>query len=289
VAAGSLSETARRLNSSLPAISRHLAALEARLGVRLIDRGSRHFTLTDEGSLFYERAVSILADLDQAEAEASAKAKAPRGRLRVGAPLQIGRCRIAPLVAHFVEQHPEMVVELILTDSKFDVVGDELDIGLQVDPPTDGSIISRKLLSGRRVVCASPAYLASNPAPETPMDLRAHNCIRLIRGREVYDRWLFKEDDRMREVQIRGNLSTNNAEVMHSWALEGRGVAQKAHWDIEEDLRTGRLVELLAPFACDELNLYATFSRTRHHLPFRVRVFVDFIASTLGFLSAQAA
>jgi DNA-binding transcriptional LysR family regulator len=289
VAAGSLSETARRLNSSLPAISRNLAAFEARLGVRLIDRSSRRFALTDEGSLLYERAVSILSDLDQAEAEASAKAKAPKGRLRVGAPLEIGRCQIAPLVAQFVEQHPEIDIELILTDSKFDVVADELDIGLQVDPPNDGNIISRTLLSNRRVVCASPAYLSRNPAPQTPADLLAHNCIRLVRGRQIMDRWLFKEGDGQREVQIRGNLSTNNAEVMHGWALSGRGIALKAYWDLKDDLASGRLVELLAPYACHDICLYATFPPTRNHLPFRVRVFVDFIVTALGFLPVRGA
>ncbi len=128
VAAGSLSETARRLNSSLPAVSRSLAALASRLGVRLIDRSSRRFNLTAEGSLFYRRATCILTDIDEAEAEAGAKAKAPRGRLRVGAPLEIGRRQIAPLVAQFTEQYPEIIVELILTNSIFDVVGYELDI-----------------------------------------------------------------------------------------------------------------------------------------------------------------
>jgi len=285
VAAGSLSETARRLNSSLPAVSRHLAALEERLGVRLIDRASRRFGLTAEGSLFYERSVAMLNDLDEAMAEASAKAKAPRGRLRVGAPLEIGRREVAPLIAEFTSQHPEITVELFLTDSVFDVVGDELDIGLQVDPPNDGSIISRTLVSSRRVVCASPEYLSRHPTPAVLDDLLQHNCIRLLRGRDVLDRWVFKDGNTAQEIQVRGNLSTNNAEVMHQWILAGRGIGLKAHWDIKEDLDSGRLVELLAPFACNEICLYATFP-TRSYLPFRVRVFIDFIVKGLGFLQS---
>lgn len=283
VLAGSLSETARRLNSSLPAVSRNLAALEARLGVRLIDRASRRFALTNEGSQFFERAVSILIDLDEAEAEASAKAKAPRGRLRIGAPLEIGRRQIAPLVADFTVLHPEILVELILTDSVFDVVGDELDIGLQVDPPNDGNIISRTLISSRRVVCASPDYLSRNAAPKVPADLSYHNCIRLVRGRHIIDRWLFKEGGTVREMPVHGNLLTNNAEVLHEWMLAGRGIALKAHWDIKEDLGSGRLVELLTSFTYDEICLYATLP-TRNNLPFRVRMFIDFIAKALGFL-----
>src|SRR5882757_6766301 len=117
VAAGSLSETARRIHSSLPAVSRRLAAMEERLGVRLIDRGPRRFTLTEEGGVLYERALTILRDLDAAEAEATAQAKHPRGRLRVGVPLEIGRRRVAPLVAEFTARYPGISIELVLSDS----------------------------------------------------------------------------------------------------------------------------------------------------------------------------
>lgn len=281
VAAGSLSETARRLNSSLPAMSRRLSALEARLGVRLIERGSRHFALTEEGALLHERSIGILADLDATEAEVSLTVKAPRGRLRVGAPLEIGRRRIAPLVAEFTERYPGISVELALSDARQDVVGDELDVGIHVDLPSDGSIVSRKLLSSHRVVCASPDYVARHGQPATPSDLLSHNCILFVRGRHVFDRWSFAEGDARREVQVGGTLSTNNAEVMHEWALAGRGVALKALWDIEADLKAGRLVELLGSFSYPDLNLYLTYP-TRNYLPPRVRVFIDFIAAAIG-------
>ncbi|MDR3510737.1 MAG: LysR substrate-binding domain-containing protein [Caulobacteraceae bacterium] len=281
VAAGSLSETARRLNSSLPAMSRRLAAMEGRLGVRLIDRSSRRFTLTEEGGLLYERGVALLEDLDEAEAEVSAKVKTPHGRLRVGAPLEIGRRRFAPLVARFVEQYPAIGVELVLADSRLDVIGDELDVGLQLDVPTDGSVISRRLISSRRIVCASPAYIARRGRPERPEDLLQHDCISLVRGRHVFNRWTFQEGGRRREVQVRGKLSTNNAEVLHGWTLMGQGIGLKALWDIEQDLADGRLVELLGPFACDEINLDVAYA-TRTHLPLRIRVFIDFIVEAMS-------
>jgi DNA-binding transcriptional LysR family regulator len=281
VAAGSLSETARRTYSSLPAMSRRLAALEARLGVRLIKRGPRRFTLTEEGSLLYDRAVHILSELDEAEAEASAKSKTPRGRLRVGAPLEIGRQRIAPLVAAFTKQYPSIQVELLLNDAKLDVLGDELDVGLHVDLPSDGNVISRVLIASRRVVCATPEYLTRHPAPSVPADLRDHDCIRYVRGRYVMDRWMFMESGKVTETQIRGTLTTDNGEVLHAWALAGCGVALKAHWDVEDDLRTGRLVELLAAYACDEIKLYAAYP-SRQYLPPRTRVFIDFMAKNLG-------
>jgi DNA-binding transcriptional LysR family regulator len=261
-------------------MSRRLAALEARLGVRLLVRGPRRLTLTEEGSLLHDRAVHILGELDEAEAEASAQSKVPRGQLRVGAPLQIGRRRIAPLVAQLTERYPGIEVELLLSDSMLDVLGNELDVGLHVDLPRDGNIVSRVLITSRRVVCASPDYLARHPPPSTPADLRDHDCILFIRGRHIIDRWIFMEKGKQTDAHVRGRLSTNNAEVMHEWALAGCGVALKAHWDIDSDLKAGRLVELLAPYACDEVKLYAAYP-SRHYLPPRTRVFIDFMTQHL--------
>jgi DNA-binding transcriptional LysR family regulator len=280
VAAGSLAETARRLNSSLPAMSRRLAMMEARLGVRLIDRSSRRFALTEEGGLLYERGLGLIKELDEAEAEVSAKVKTPRGHLRVGAHLQIGRRRLAPLVGDFVKLYPEISVELVLSDSRLDMIGDELDIGIHLDEPTDGSMIARPLLASRRVVCASPEYIQRFGMPERPDDLSKHNCLCLVRGRHVFNRWLFEEGGRRREVQVSGKLSSNSAEVTHGWTLAGQGIGLKALWDIEDDLSSGRLVELLAPYACDEIKLYLTYA-TRSHLPLRMRVFIDFMAAAL--------
>ncbi len=280
VAAGSLSEAARRTFSSLPAVSRRLAALETRLGVRLIDRGPRRFTLTDEGSLLHERAVAILRDLDEAEAAASAHAKQPRGHLRVGTHLELGRRRIAPLIGEFTARHPGITVELVLSDSQLQLVESEIDVGLQMDPPSDGNLVSRTVLTGLRVVCASPEYLATHAALQRPIDLQQHNCIRLVRGRHVLEHWPFREEGRITQIQVRGSLLTNNAEVLHDWAAAGRGVGLKALWDIQEDLAAGRLIRLLQPFECDEAKLYVTYA-TRTHLPPRMRLFIDFMLGAL--------
>ena len=262
-------------------MSRRLAALEARLGVRLVERGPRRFTLTEEGNVLHERILNILGDLDEAEAAASVSAQVPRGRLRVGAPLEIGRRRIAPLVAQLSEQYPHITVDLLLGDARLDVLGEELDVGLHVDRPNDGNVVSRALITSRRVACASPDYVSRHPAPATPADLGHHDCIRLIRGRHIFDHWPFMEKGKIIQTPIGGTLCTNNSEVMHEWALAGRGVALKAEWDVEDDLRTGRLVEFLAPFACNEIKLYATYP-SRNYLPPRTRVFIDFMAAKLA-------
>jgi DNA-binding transcriptional LysR family regulator len=281
VAAGSLSETARRLNSSLPAMSRRLSAMEHRLGARLIDRSTRRFALTEEGALLHERAGFILAELDQVEAEVGARTLAPRGRLRVAAPIEIGRRRIAPLVGAFTRRYPEVTVELVLDDSRTDVVGDDLDLALHIDQPVDGDVITRLVLPSRRVVCASPDYIAGRGRPETPADLLRHDCIRLVRGHQVYDRWTFVESGKPCEVRVGGTLSTSSSELLHDWILAGHGVGLKALWDIEDDLAEGRLVELLAAYTDNPLNLYVIYP-TRSHLPNRVRVFIDFVVGALA-------
>jgi DNA-binding transcriptional LysR family regulator len=287
VGAGSLSETARRLNTSLTAMSRRLAQMEERLGVRLIDRGSRRFSLTEEGELLFTRGMSIIAELDEVEAEVSAKVRTPKGRLRVSAPSEIGRRRIAPLVSEFTELYPATSIELILTDAKPDVLGDELDLGLQTGLPSDGNLVVRKLLAGRRVVCAAPRYLSEHAAPEVPQDLAQHNCIRMVRWGQVFDRWRFLVDGVQQEVGVSGTLTVNGADAVHGWVVAGSGIGIKASWDIQTDLEDGRLVEVLAVYNHDPINLYAVYAN-RSHLPQRMRMFIDFISSGLPNLGDSA-
>lgn len=276
VEAGSLSAAARQLDSSAAAMSRRLAALEKRLGVRLVTRTSRRFELTKEGALFHERAVAILQSLDDAESEVSAQARIARGLLCVGAPSEIGRKQIAPLIERFSDRYPEVEVRLVLSDIGLDVIDDNLDVAIRIGLPPDTGVIAKKLLASRRVVCAAPAYLARHGKLETPDDLIHHDCIRLVRGQRVFDRWLFAEHGRRREVQVRGTLSTGSGEVLHDWALKGRGLALKAQWDIEDDLKSGAPVECLSAYHCDDIHLYAVFASRRHLSP-RVRVFLDFM------------
>jgi DNA-binding transcriptional LysR family regulator len=281
VSGGSLSETARRTGASLPALSRRLARLETRLGVRLIDRGSRHFTLTQEGRLLHQRATQILADIDETEAEIGNRVLSPRGHLRIGAPSEIGRSRIAAIAADFTETHPGLSIELVLTDERLDGTGEAFDIGLHVDRPSSVTVVIRKLLGSRRVLCASPAYLDHHGTPSSAADLDGHRCIRLVRSAYDHDRWLFRDGGTVREYPAEGPLSTNCSDVLHHWALAGRGIALKELWDIEADLSAGRLVALLPNQFCMELELYVTYPATRR-LPARTRMFIDHIAATLA-------
>lgn len=278
VSAGSLSETARRSGGSLPAVSRRLAAMEARLGARLIDRGTRRFALTDEGNLLYERGLAILEQLDELETQIGTRTTALTGHIRVGTPNQIGRQRFAPLIAEFSALYPHLTIELVLTDSRVDVFEDELDVGLHIDEPRDTNTVVRKILSSRRVICAAPAYLADRGTPATPEQLLRHDCLCLVRGRHVFNTWPFWMNGARRDLQVRGPLQSNSAEVLYGWAAAGRGIVFKALWDIEEDLASGRLTEILGDYATGEMNLYATYP-SKAYLPRRVRAFLDFMVA----------
>lgn len=232
VQAGNLSAAARALNASPAAMSRTLSALESRLGVRLVTRTSRTFQLTEEGSRFYERCQWIVEDIAAAEAEASAKTGTVRGTLHVGAPSEIGRRMVAPLIGLFVSRYPEVEVRLVLSDAGLDVIDDALDMALRIGLPNDNSVMARRILTAKRIVCASPAYFKQHGVPSHPEQLRDHNCIRLMRGRRVMDSWVFQEDGRRFEVKVDGSLTTSSGEVVHDWVRAGRGIALKANWDL---------------------------------------------------------
>jgi len=278
VDAGGISAGALAMGSSPPAVSRRLTALEARLGVRLAERSARRFRLTDEGIIYYEHCRRILADVRDAEAEVSARGATARGLLKVGAPMELGRRRVAPLLVEFTARHPGLEANLTLSDAGLEVGQDALDVALRFDRPDDPAVIARKIATVRRIVCAAPSYLAARGTPETPADLLGHECLRLARRHRLHDRWRFKLESGVEEIKVGGHLSSGSGDVVHAWALDGRGLSLEAAWDVTEDLKTGKLVECLADYWCDSIDLFATFP-PGHPTPPRIRLFVDFIAA----------
>lgn len=277
VDAGGISAGALASGSSPPAVSRRLSALEARLGVRLADRSARRFRLTEEGVLYYRHCLQILASVRDAEAEVSARGAAARGLLKVGAPMELGRRRIAPLLAHFGAQQPQLEVHLVLSDAGLEVGQDGIDVALRIGRPEDPAVIARKIASTRRILCGAPSYLAARGMPARPADLTNHECLRLARRHRLLDSWRFRTQSGVEEIKVGGHLSSSSGDALHGWALEGRGLSLEALWDVAEDLQAGRLVECLADCWCDEIDLFATF-QPGHPIPPRVRLFVDFMA-----------
>lgn len=261
-------------------MSRGLTALESRLGVRLVTRTSRSFELTDEGQLFYERCARIVADIADAEAEASSKGATIKGRLRLGAPMEIGRRLVAPLITEFRRKFPDVQVHLVLSDAGLDVIDDGLDVALRLGLPSDSSVIAKKVLTAKRIVCASPAYFKEHGTPAKPGDLLQHECIRLVRGRRVMDAWVFQEQGKRFEVVVNGTLTTTSGEVVHDWVRAGKGIALKADWDLQPELRAGSIVPCLSDYWCDEISLFALCANRRHLSP-RIRAFLKFIVARL--------
>jgi DNA-binding transcriptional LysR family regulator len=279
VEARGISAGATALRSSPPATSRRLAALENRLGVRLAERNARRFRLTEEGALFYEHCRRLLATMRDVEAEVSARGAAARGLLKVGAPMELGRRRIAPLLAEFAARHPGLEAHLVLSDAGLEVGQDGIDVALRVDRPDNPAVMTRKIASTRRVLCAAPSYLTARGTPKRPADLADHDCLRLARRHHLHDRWRFHTEHGVEEIAVGGHLSSSSGDVLHGWALEGRGLSSEALWDVAEDLQAGRLVACLTEYSCDEIELFATF-QPGHPVAPRVRLFVDFMAAS---------
>lgn len=283
VEAKGVAAAARALRSSPPAVSRRLSALEAQLGVQLAERSSRRFRLTDEGALLYERACSILGQLQDVEAEVASGGSVARGVLRIGAPTEFGRRYVAPLVAAFARLHPGLHAHLVLSDAGLEVGEDAFDIVLRVGLPNAEGLIARKIAASPCVVCASPAYLAGHRPPMAPNDLAGHDCLVLARRNRVLDEWTFTRNGEVLTAKVQGSLSSASGDVLHGWALGGFGISMEAAWDVAEDLASGTLVSLLPDYRAAGIDLFATFAPSKL-MPPRIRLFVGFLVEQLALL-----
>ena len=278
---GSLSTAGRELNLTTPAVSKRLAQMEMRLGVQLLHRTTRRISLTAEGELYLAHARRILADIDDMEQMVSSVQGAPRGLLRVNATLGFGRNHVAPLISEFARRHPEVQVQLQLTVNPPPLTEDAFDVCIRFGEPPDARVIARRLAPNRRLLCASPAYLARHGTPRTPHDLAQHNCIGIRQGEEAYGLWRLTSGRGRgavtEPVKTRGSLTTNDGEIAVNWALDGHGIVMRAEWDVERYLQSGRLVQVLPDHVTPDADIHAVYP-PRHQLAARVRAFVDFIA-----------
>ena len=280
-ASSSLSAAARELGITTPAVSKHLAQIEARLGVPLINRSTRRMSLTPEGEVFHDHARRILGEIDDLNQLLATAKGAPKGLLRVNATLGFGRLHVAPVISRFVARYPDVDVQLQLSVSPPPVTEDQFDVCVRFGEPAEGRVIARRLAANRRLLCASPKYLAAHGAPKTPDDLKRHNCIAIRQGDDAYGTWRLTTDDgaagEAEAVKVRGNLTTNDGEIAVNWALDGHGILLRAEWDIARYLKSGRLVRVLPDHRAPDADIYGVYPK-RHQLSTRVRTFVDFLA-----------
>ena len=282
--AGSLSAAARELGITTPAVSKHLAQMEARVGLSLVNRTTRRMSLTPEGELYLENARRILGEIDDMAQQLGASKATPRGLLRVNATLGFGRSHVAPLISRFVRKYPQVEVQLQLSVNPPPLTDDSFDVCIRFGAPPDARIIAKHIAPNRRLLCASPAYLAKHGTPKVPHDLMKHNCIGIRQGEEAYGVWRLTsgrgKSATTEALKIRGNLTTNDGEIAVNWALDGHGILMRAEWDIERYLRNGRLVQVLPQFHTPDADIHAVYPQ-RHQLSARVRAFVDFAALSL--------
>ena len=287
--AGSLSAAARELGITTPAVSKHLALMESRIGVLLVNRSTRRMSLTPEGELYLEHARRILGEIDGMEELLGVAKAIPKGLLRVNATLGFGRSHVAPLISKFVRKYRDVEVQLQLSVNPPAPTEDLFDVCVRFGAPPDSRVIARRLAANRRLLCAAPAYLAKFGIPRVPNDLTKHNCIGIRQGEEAYGVWRLASGRgrhaRTEAVKTRGNLATNDGEIAVNWALEGHGILMRAEWDIERYLSNGRLVQVLPQYYTPDADIYAVYPQ-RHQLAARVRAFVDFL--TLSFTQQAA-
>jgi LysR family transcriptional regulator, transcriptional activator for dmlA len=282
---GSLSAAARELGITTPAVSKHLALMESRIGISLVNRTTRRMSLTPEGELYLEHARRILSEIDDMAQLLGESKATPNGLLRVNATLGFGRSHIAPLISRFIRKYPQVEVQLQLSVNPPPLTDDAFDVCIRFGVPPDARVIARHIAPNRRLLCASPAYLSKHGMPKVPNDLVRHNCIGIRQGEEAYGVWRLASgrgrSARAEAVKTRGNLTTNDGEIAVNWALDGHGILMRAEWDIERYLKNGRLVQVLSQFYTPDADIYAVYPQ-RHQMAARVRSFVDFVTLSLS-------
>ncbi|MBI6617888.1 LysR family transcriptional regulator [Pseudomonas corrugata] len=246
--AGSLSAAARLLDISPALASVAVQRLEASLGVRLFVRSTRRLRLSDDGERYLSHARQALEALDNGELVLAQGRDEICGTLRLSMPSDIGRNLLLPWLDEFQQLHPKVLLHLRVSDQVADLFTEHLDASIRYGQLADSSLVSLALApSNRRTVCASPDYIARHGLPETPAELGRHNCLRYVMGEQTFERWSFQTPQGVETVQVLGNRTSDDADIVRRWAVSGLGVVYKSKLDVMDDIRSGRLVEIFPP------------------------------------------
>lgn len=276
VEGGGFSAAARRLNMSVTMVSKHVQALEDRLGARLLNRTTRKVSLTEIGQAYYERSSQILAELEEADRVASALHATPRGQLRLHIAGHISTF-MAPVLREYLTLYPAVTVDLTAGDRMVDLIEDGYDLAIRVTPPPDSGLIVRRLTAWRHVLTCAPAYLDTHPTPVRLSDLAHHNCLRYA-FYPYGDEWRFETSEgKTASVKVAGNMVSNSAALLRALTLDGGGVFLAPMFLVGQDLETGSLVRLLPEHRPVEFAINAIYPH-RRHLSTKVRSFLDLLA-----------
>jgi len=277
-ATNNISQAGQELGLSPAVASSHVNKLEEGLGVRLVHRTTRKVSLTEEGIDFLPHAEEVLATIEAARASIGVGNILPQGTLRITAPASFGRMHLLPALKEFLALHPRLSIDLRLTDSIVDLVEGGFDIAIRNAELKDSSLIARKLASDKRIICASPQYLANYGQPESPEDLNNHQCIKLM----GLENWLFDTPDGELNIKTKGNLRTDHGEAVRDACVHGLGIALAATWCVNKQLESGELIQILKdyPLASDSA-IWAVYPSSRLLAP-KVRAFIDYFADYYG-------
>ena len=272
VALGSLTAAGSDLGLTLAVVSKRLAAFEQRVGIRLINRNTRRLAVTDAGKLLYAHAVRVMSELVQARDALARQRQEIAGQLKITAPYSFGRRRLVPLLARFSARHPQLRINLQLSDEVLDLIAGGFDVAIRYGQMRDASMVARELAQNRRILCASPDYLRRHGQPHRLSDLLRHRCILT----EPLSEWRFDDKWRLSPLHIAAHVICNDGEAAQAMALEGLGIVLKSIWDVADDLAGGRLIQVLPKHAVLAAPLNVVHLRGHDCLP-RVQVFIDFL------------
>jgi DNA-binding transcriptional LysR family regulator len=277
VEAGSFTAAAERLDAAKSAVSRRVSALEERLGVQLLRRTTRTLNLTDTGRSFYEHSARILADLDEAESAVQHEHGELRGTLRIALPMSFGVRHMCKPIAAFSRLHPQIRFDLNLNDRRVDLLEEGLDLAIRIGHLKDSSLIARKLFDANTVVCASQHYLKTHGTPESPEDLRNHDCL-VYSNLADPDTWQWtNKDGSKRKVAVKTVMRVSSGDFLANAAAHGLGIVMQPTFIASEAIRRGNLVPILEDYTWPVTPAYALYPPTRH-LSYRLRAFIDFLA-----------
>lgn len=275
---GSFARAAERLNLSTSAASRQVAGLEAHLDTRLLNRTTRRISLTEPGRAYHERCLQLLADIAEVEHSAQAGRARAHGTLRVTCSVNFGLHHIAPLLGPFQKKHPDVRLDISLSDRMVDIVEEGFDLALRIGESRSTSVIARKLGESRMVCCAAPAYLKKYGTPATPQQLTEHNCL-LYEYLNPRNEWRFVDaGEREHKVRVFGTTQTNNGDLLASVAAQGLGICCEPDFIVAPHVAAGRLKQVLTAYTAPVSSIYAVYP-SRRHLSAKVRAFIDFLAA----------
>ena len=275
VETGNFSAVARQLGTTQPTISKQLTALEQRLQTRLLNRSTRSISLTEAGAAYYERCRRILDEVREAEGALGKLQSALSGTLHVNGSIALGQIFLTPLLLRFQRQYPELAIELSLSDRYIDLVEEGADLAVRIGRLADSNLVARRLGSTRRVVVATPAYLAAHGTPRRPEDLAQHSCL-LYAYLSTGNEWSFNGPDGEIRVRVQGNFKANNGDAIRQALLANVGVAMSPDWLIHDKLESGEVVVLLPEFTPPPLDINAVYPSGRH-VSTKVRTFIEFL------------